>query len=203
MSDLQECRNCRYGALAIEESPCKNCLHGGGFEKPGAPLMWQPKINAAMSPTLAAGLAASRLGLSSNAADRKAAPMARGLLDYFPAALAEVARTSQAANEQHNPGQPMHWAKEKSTDHADCLIRHLADRGTMDGDGLRHSAKVAWRALALLQIELEAEDAKQRNVATGPGVLPDVPPVAVPGARPEPAKDDGRYPFPTGVVPRR
>jgi hypothetical protein len=30
-------------------------------------------------------------------------------------------------------------------------------RGTMDSDGLRHTAKMAWRALALLQKEIEAE----------------------------------------------
>jgi hypothetical protein len=50
----------------------------------------------------------------------------------------------------------MHWARGKSADHADCILRHLIDRGTMDSDGLRHTAKVAWRALALLQEELEA-----------------------------------------------
>ena len=83
--------------------------------------------------------------------------MARGLLDYFPDACAEVANVSYVGNEQHNPGQEMHWAKEKSTDHADCIVRHLVDRGTIDTDGLRHSAKVAWRALALLQTEIENE----------------------------------------------
>lgn len=88
---------------------------------------------------------------------RKDAPMARGLLDYFPLALAEVAKLSKAANDQHNPGEPMHWAREKSTDHADCIIRHMVDRGTIDDDGQRHSAKVAWRALAQLQLELEDE----------------------------------------------
>lgn len=86
---------------------------------------------------------------------RKETPMARGLLDYFPDALAEVAHVSFVANEQHNPGEEMHWAKEKSTDHADCIVRHLTERGTLDEDGLRHSAKVAWRALALLQVELD------------------------------------------------
>lgn len=86
--------------------------------------------------------------------------MARGLLDYFPDALAEVSHVSHVGNQQHNPGQSMHWAKEKSTDHADCLIRHLASRGKRDpGDGLRESAKVAWRALAMLQMEIEAEAA--------------------------------------------
>lgn len=89
--------------------------------------------------------------------DRKNRPIARGVLDYFPDALAEVAYVSKVGNDQHNPGQPMHWAKEKSTDHADCIIRHLIDRGKFDKDGMRHSAKVAWRALALLQIEIENE----------------------------------------------
>lgn len=89
--------------------------------------------------------------------NRKAIPLATGVLDYFPDALAEVARVSQAGNDQHNPGQPLHWAREKSRDHADSLLRHLVDRGRIDTDGMRHSAKVAWRALALLQEELEAE----------------------------------------------
>jgi hypothetical protein len=95
--------------------------------------------------------------LSDDAKTRKNAPMARGLLDYFPDALFAVADLSRIGNEQHNPGQPMHWAKEKSTDHADCIMRHLVDRGTLDSDGVRHATKVAWRALALLQTEIEAE----------------------------------------------
>jgi hypothetical protein len=93
--------------------------------------------------------------LPTDAAARKAAPMAEGLLYYFPAALAEVARVSKAGNDQHNPGQPLHHSRGKSSDHADCIIRHLADAGLLDSDGMRHSAKVAWRALALLQEELE------------------------------------------------
>lgn len=90
------------------------------------------------------------------AQERKNAPMARGLLDYFPDALMAVAELSRVANDQHNPGQPMHWSKGKSNDHADSLMRHLIDRGMIDTDGQRHSVKVAWRALANLQIELEA-----------------------------------------------
>lgn len=89
--------------------------------------------------------------------NRKEYPMARGLLDYFPDALMEVANVSHVGNQQHNPGQEMHWAKDKSTDHADCILRHMTDRGTLDTDKLRHSAKVAWRALAMLQIEIEKE----------------------------------------------
>lgn len=86
---------------------------------------------------------------------RKNMPMARGLLDYFPDALAYVAYVSKIGNDQHNPGQELYWVKDKSTDHADCIVRHLADRGTLDEDGVLHSGKIAWRALALLQTELE------------------------------------------------
>lgn len=95
--------------------------------------------------------------------ERKEGPMASGVLDYFPNALFEVAKVSKAGNDQHNPGQPLHWSKGKSNDHADCAMRHLAGRGTYDTDGKRHSAKLAWRALALLQEELETE---RLNVTT-------------------------------------
>ncbi|GAC1590856.1 MAG: hypothetical protein NVS3B25_09710 [Hymenobacter sp.] len=97
--------------------------------------------------------------LPTDAATRKHIPLMRGLLDYFPASLAEIARVSFIGNEQHNPGQPMHHARGKSSDHADCAVRHLMDRGTIDTDGLRHTAKAAWRVLALLQEELEAAGA--------------------------------------------
>lgn len=88
---------------------------------------------------------------------RKAVPIATGVLDYFPDALAAVAQCSHVGNEQHNPGQPLHWDRAKSADEADALIRHFLERGTIDADGVRHSAKVAWRALALLQKEIERE----------------------------------------------
>jgi hypothetical protein len=88
---------------------------------------------------------------------RKAMPLASGVLDYFPDALLAIAEVSRVGNEQHHPGAPLHWDKSKSTDEADALMRHLLDRGTLDTDGLRHTAKAAWRALALLQRELDAE----------------------------------------------
>jgi hypothetical protein len=111
----------------------------------------------------------SQVGTDDSAA-RKEFPMARGLLDYFPAALAAVARVSSIGNMKHNPGEDMHHARGKSMDHADCIMRHLADRGTMDRVVIEsgqlgsvyeipHSAYVAWRALALLQEELEAAGA--------------------------------------------
>ncbi len=88
-------------------------------------------------------------------AERKNFPLATGLLDYFPDALAAVAHISKLGNDKHNPGEPMHHARGKSMDHADCIMRHLMERGGKDPDGNPHSAQLAWRALALLQEELE------------------------------------------------
>ena len=84
-------------------------------------------------------------------------PMADGLLDYFPNALAEIARHSKLAGDKHHPGDPLHWERGKSTDHRNKIMRHLIDSGKKDKDGNRHSTGLAWRALALLQEELEAE----------------------------------------------
>jgi len=91
-----------------------------------------------------------------DAKERKQIPLGSGVLDYFPAALIEIAKVSHAGNEQHNPGQPLHWARGKSFDHWDTMLRHGVERGTVDTDGQRHSAKMAWRALAILQMECEA-----------------------------------------------
>ncbi len=89
---------------------------------------------------------------------RKETPIVTGCLDYFPDALAAVARLSRKANEKHNPGEALHWSKGKSDDHADCIGRHLVQRGTPDPEfDESHSVALAWRALALLQIEIEGK----------------------------------------------
>lgn len=94
--------------------------------------------------------------LPTDAKERKAIPICTGVLDYFPLALAEVAKVSNAGNIQHNgPDAPLHWARGKSMDFADTIVRHVMERGGVDSDGQRHSAKLAWRALALLQTEME------------------------------------------------
>jgi hypothetical protein len=101
-----------------------------------------------------------------DSAGRKAVPLCSGVLDYFPAALAAVAKISKHGNDKHNPGEPLHWARGKSTDHADCIARHLVDRGIIDADtGLSHTVEIAWRALALLQEEEESRGAPRARGA--------------------------------------
>jgi hypothetical protein len=101
--------------------------------------------------------------LPTDSAERKTFPLFSGLLRYFPAALAGVARTSKLGNDKHNPGQPLHHARGKSMDHGDCVIRHLMDvedllaalnRGDTsitDQQVLDEVNQMAWRALALAQ----------------------------------------------------
>jgi len=89
---------------------------------------------------------------------RKQTPIFTGVLNYFPDAIREVAKCSYAGQQQHNPDKPLAWDRSKSGDELDALSRHLLETGTIDTDGIRHSAKVAWRALANLQKEIENDN---------------------------------------------
>ena len=91
---------------------------------------------------------------------RKERPLFSGCLRYFPDALMEVANCSYVGNEQHNPGQPLHWNRSKSGDELDAMMRHMKDIDGVDDDGVSHAAKVAWRALAYLQKKIEKEQAQ-------------------------------------------
>jgi len=137
-----------------------SCMEHGGIdyaryaEKARAVEAREPDPNSPLIRPGAVGQTASEHVMS--LPSRKIRPIVTGVLDYFPDAILEVAYCSYVGNEQHNPGQPVHWAKEKSSDEADALVRHLLERGKLDADGVRHSAKVAWRALAMLQREIDA-----------------------------------------------
>lgn len=89
--------------------------------------------------------------------DRKSIPVFTGCVSYFPDALKEVSKCSLAGQKQHNQGSKLYWDKTKSNDNSDALIRHLIDheKNPVDDDGVLHLAKVAWRALAVLQIYLD------------------------------------------------
>jgi len=99
-----------------------------------------------------------RAAQKAEAQKRKQFPIAEGVLKYFPNAIKYVAHVSYTGNEQHHPGEPLHWDKSKSTDQADALLRHLIDHLSgeeVDSDGIYHLGKTAWRALALLEEFLE------------------------------------------------
>lgn len=103
-----------------------------------------------------------------DSAERKTYPVHSGVLRYFPAAIAKVAHQSWIGNEKHNPGEELHWARGKSDDHLDAAARHLTE-GDLPG--------AAWRILAALQLQCEAEGAP-----VAPGAV--VPPSAVPVGNP-------------------
>jgi hypothetical protein len=91
--------------------------------------------------------------LPEDAKERKGYPLYRGLMVYFPRALAAVAHVSFLGNEQHHPGTPLHWDKSKSGDHEDALLRHLLEY-SVTGNRVPLT-QVAWRALAALEMALE------------------------------------------------
>ena len=97
-------------------------------------------------------------GMSS--ATRKEYPVKTGFMDYFRDAIFRVANVSYVGNQQHNAGQPTHWARGKSADHGDCLARHM-----LCNDDEEHMAQTAWRAMADLQMFLE----KKYSINPPPG----------------------------------
>ena len=101
--------------------------------------------------------------METNKEKRKQIPLYSGLIKYFPDALCEVARVSYIGSKQHHPDKDIHWDREKSTDDLDALMRHLMENGMHDIDGVRHSAKIAWRALAHLQKEIEGDKSDART----------------------------------------
>ena len=113
--------------------------------------------------------------LPQDSAERKRRPLFRGPLRYFPAAIAAVSEVCQSGNDKHNPGEEMHHARSKSTDHADCIVRHLLDMSEdfghgvgRDENGMPQVAMIAWRALALAQVWYEEND----GAPMAPGAKP-------------------------------
>lgn len=94
-------------------------------------------------------------------AERKALPVWTGCIRYFPSALCQVAAWSKLANDQHNPGMPMHWARGKSMDQIDTAMRHLLDADAVEGEEseILHLRAAAWRVLARLQLACERHGA--------------------------------------------
>lgn len=122
-------------------------------------LMQTPSVLEKAKPNSpgTAWITAGKPYLPTDAAERKGYPIVTGFLDYFPLACLEVSAVSVAGNNQHNPGEPLHWARGKSGDQADTAVRHVMERDGKDVDGQYHMAKAIWRMMADFQIFLEQE----------------------------------------------
>jgi hypothetical protein len=134
-----ECELCKGTYFGTEASKAKHMLekHGIGEKK-------------ALSP----------VGLPTEDAARKELQLWTFLMEYFPDAWLAVVNVAIQGNKQHNPGQPLHWARGKSTDQMNTSFRHMWDYGRgvkRDTDGQYHLAKSIWRQMAQLQLDIEAE----------------------------------------------
>lgn len=72
----------------------------------------------------------------------------------------DVAKVSWLGNEQHNPGEPLHWARGKSMDQLDAAMRHEVEYRhgkVVEAKGFPILGQAGWRILAELQLCLEAK----------------------------------------------
>jgi len=143
-SERKNCSTCKHADLHFMDDICQGCRFADG-----APSNWTAP-EAPVDPK-------RQVSLPEDEALRREYPMFDGFMAYFPNAMAEVARLSWCATQQHHPDQPMHWDRSKSTDHLNKIGRHMVDAGKLDDKGQRHSAMIAWRAMANLQEELERD----------------------------------------------
>ena len=89
--------------------------------------------------------------LPTSARERKAIPVYTGFINYFPDAIAAVAKISLKGGIQHGQTpETLFWDRSKSGDELDAMMRHLIDKDW---------EQVAWRAMANLQKQIE----KQKN----------------------------------------
>jgi dATP/dGTP diphosphohydrolase len=117
------------------------------------------------------------MSLPTTDAARKALPVFDGVLMYFPDAIMEIARVSMQGNDQHNPGEKLHWARGKSMDQFNTALRHMMDHGMGNrfdgehrGEKIWHLAKAAWRNMAALQMAIEEWRIAVAVLAAGEGL---------------------------------
>lgn len=131
---------------------------------------------------------------------RKMLPIFKLVTGYFPKALREITKVCVANNVRYSPEREpadIVWNRGKSKDQFGSLFRHIAER-VVDGhvfevtplavaketgiDRVYVLAEAAWRALAALELEIEAQEAVPQitslkigqaasGTATGPSEL--------------------------------
>lgn len=136
--------------------------------------------------------------LPNDAKARESWPFYDYMYGYFPDAFMAEVEVSWVGNQQHNPGQKMHWAREKSTDHMNKAMRHIDDYGRgnkKDTDGCWHLAKAIWRLKARLQLDIE--EARGANspsagggTCVGSGQVGNIVPIGTIGTSDEEKKKD-------------
>jgi dATP/dGTP diphosphohydrolase, N-terminal len=152
---------------------CQGCYRDGRTiaqkgHKEGCPVLRvaqelkEAKARASLDPPEAGEewFKQAKLVLPADYNARKALPLYDFMFGYFPLAWLEVVKVAVAGNNQHNPGERLHWARHKSTDQMNTAFRHLFDHGTgvtKDTDGCYHLAKVIWRLSAELQLLVEKD----------------------------------------------
>jgi hypothetical protein len=98
-----------------------------------------------------------KMTLPTDSAARKRHPLYSGVLKYAPAALAGVAKISIDGNDKHNPGQPLHHSRGKSTDHPDCVLRHAVDVADIEAAIIRVDEGLEWAdAHPIREAQIEA-----------------------------------------------
>lgn len=122
-------------------------------------------------------------GLPTGNGERKSLPLFDFFTKYFPLALVEITKVAVVGNAQHNPGEPLHWDRDKSMDQLNTAQRHMMDHGmgavydeTDDGRvpdmRVMHLAKAAWRLMAEIQLACEARVAEVKTSTFHPGNPP-------------------------------
>lgn len=120
----------------------------------------------------------------SDDAGRKALPIFAMIAGYFPKALREVTRVCVANNVRYSPDRAptdITWNRGKSKDQSGSLFRHLLER-EVDGHvfetvpeeiakiigrpNVYVLAEAAWRALAMLEEEIEQQEALKPTTLT-------------------------------------
>ncbi len=155
--EMYECDNCGARVCEFDQAFCSEICRAMGDatdqDRP-IPFTLTDAVRADNGPSFFSGI--GNFVLPTDSEERKGIPVFSGVLNYFPLAIAAVARVSKRGNDKHNPGEPLHWSRGKSMDHLDCIARHLIDAETVDprtGE-YEDAMALAWRALAKLQ-ELE------------------------------------------------
>lgn len=134
-----------------DESGWENC----GQATTGRPAMPPP---APAAPVAGSRRKDWRMVYDNSSARRKDQPVTEGFFKYCPAAIRLASEISRLGNDKHNPGEPLHHARDKSGDHLDCVGRHLLDADSVDGDsGIIEAVNAFWRLGMYIQEKCERE----------------------------------------------